>query len=277
MPKIPLASWVDSLVDWMGDVFSGFFDAISFIIENVVHLFTDLFMLPHPYLFIVILAVIAYLLGRLPLTLFTAIGFLLIDNLGYWSQTMSTLSLVITAALISVILGVPLGIWAAYSKSASRVIIPVLDFMQTMPAFVYLLPAVTFFSLGVVPGVIASVIFAIPPTIRLTRLGIMQVSGELTEAADAFGSTSGQKLFKVQLPLAMPTLMAGINQTIMLSLSMVVIASMIGAQGIGAEVYRAVTQLQIGKGFEAGLAVVILAIVLDRFTQNIFKSKKRGA
>ena len=211
------------------------------------------------------------------MTLFTAIGFLLIDNLGYWSQTMSTLSLVITAALISVILGVPLGIWAAYSKSASRVIIPVLDFMQTMPAFVYLLPAVTFFSLGVVPGVIASVIFAIPPTIRLTRLGIMQVSGELTEAADAFGSTSGQKLFKVQLPLAMPTLMAGINQTIMLSLSMVVIASMIGAQGIGAEVYRAVTQLQIGKGFEAGLAVVILAIVLDRFTQNIFKSKKRGA
>lgn len=236
-----------------------------------------MFMLPHPYLFIVILAVLAYLLGRLPLTLFTVIGFLIIENLGYWPQTMSTLSLVITAGLISIVLGVPLGIWAAYSKTASRIIIPILDFMQTMPAFVYLLPAVTFFSLGVVPGVIASVIFAIPPTIRLTRLGIMQVSGELTEAADAFGSTSGQKLFKVQLPLAMPTLMAGINQTIMLCLSMVVIASMIGAQGIGAEVYRAVTQLQIGKGFEAGLAVVILAIVLDRFTQNIFKTKKRGA
>ena len=150
MPKIPLASWVDSLVEWMGDVFSGFFDAIAFIIENVVRSLR-ICSSPHPYLFIVILAVIAYLLGRLPLTLFTAIGFLLIDNLGYWSQTMSTLSLVITA-LISVILGVPLGIWAAYSKSASRVIIPVLDFMQTMPAFVYLLPAVTFFSLGVVPG-----------------------------------------------------------------------------------------------------------------------------
>lgn len=148
MPKIPLASWVDSLVEWMGDVFSGFFDAIAFIIENVVRLFTDLFMPPHPYLFIVILAVIAYLLGRLPLTLFTAIGFLLIDNLGYWSQTMSTLSLVITAALISVILGVPLGIWAAYSKSASRVIIPVLDFMQTMPAFVYLLPCRYILQLG---------------------------------------------------------------------------------------------------------------------------------
>lgn len=277
MPKIPLASWIESLVDWMGVYLSGLFDAISFIIQKVVGFFNDVFMLPHPYLFILILAVLAWFLGRLPLTLFTVIGFFVIDNLGYWSQTMSTLSLVITSALISVLLGVPLGILTAYSKTASRILIPLLDFMQTMPAFVYLLPAVTFFSLGVVPGVIASVIFAIPPTIRLTRLGIMQVSGELTEAADAFGSTSAQKLFKVQLPLAMPTLMAGINQTIMLSLSMVVIASMIGAQGIGAEVYRAVTQLQIGKGFEAGLAVVILAIVLDRFTQNIFKSKKRGA
>ncbi|MUG68279.1 ABC transporter permease subunit [Paenibacillus campinasensis] len=277
MPKIPLASWIESLVDWMGTYLAGLFDTIAFIIQKVVGFFNDVFMLPHPYLFILILAVLAWFLGRLPLTLFTAIGFLVIDNLGYWSQTMSTLSLVITSALISVLLGVPLGILTAYSKTASRILIPILDFMQTMPAFVYLLPAVTFFSLGVVPGVIASVIFAIPPTIRLTRLGIMQVSGELTEAADAFGSTSAQKLFKVQLPLALPTLMAGINQTIMLSLSMVVIASMIGAQGIGAEVYRAVTQLQIGKGFEAGLAVVILAIVLDRFTQNIFKSKKRGA
>lgn len=274
MPKIPLASWIESLVDWMGTYLAGLFDTIAFIIQKVVGFFNDVFMLPHPYLFILILAVLAWFLGRLPLTLFTAIGFLVIDNLGYWSQTMSTLSLVITSALISVLLGVPLGILTAYSKTASRILIPILDFMQTMPAFVYLLPAVTFFSLGVVPGVIASVIFAIPPTIRLTRLGIMQVSGELTEAADAFGSTSAQKLFKVQLPLALPTLMAGINQTIMLSLSMVVIASMIGAQGIGAEVYRAVTQLQIGKGFEAGLAVVILAIVLDRFTQNIFKSKK---
>ncbi|MGM1048322.1 MAG: ABC transporter permease [Bacillota bacterium] len=277
MPKIPLAEWIESLVSWMEDYLSGFFDAIATVIEGIVNAFSDLFMLPHPLIFIVILGILAFLAGRLPLTLFTVIGFLIIDNLGYWAQTMDTLSLVLTSALISVLLGVPIGIWCAYSKTASRIIIPLLDFMQTMPAFVYLLPAVTFFSLGVVPGVIASVIFAIPPTIRLTQLGIKQVSGELTEAADAFGSTSAQKLIKVQLPLAMPTLMAGINQTIMLSLSMVVIASMIGAQGIGAEVYRAVTQLQIGKGFEAGLAVVILAIVLDRFTQNILKSKKRGA
>ncbi|MFI2856322.1 ABC transporter permease [Paenibacillus sp. JSM ZJ436] len=277
MPKIPLADWINAIVDWMGEYLSGLFDGIAEVIEWIVNSFTDLFMLPHPYLFIAILGILAFILGRVPLTLFTVIGFLIIDNLGYWPETMDTLSLVLTSGLISIILGVPIGIWAAYSKGASRIIIPVLDFMQTMPAFVYLLPAVTFFSLGVVPGVISSVIFAIPPTIRLTRLGIMQVSGELTEAADAFGSTSGQKLFKVQLPLAMPTIMAGVNQTIMLSLSMVVIASMIGAQGIGAEVYRAVTQLQIGKGFEAGLAVVILAIVLDRFTQNIFKTNKRGA
>lgn len=277
MPKIPLADWIESLVSWMEDYMSGFFDAVATVIEGIVDAFTSLFMLPHPFAFIAILGVLAFFAGRLSLTLFTVIGFLIIDNLGYWPQTMDTLSLVLTSGLISVLLGVPIGIWCAYSRTASRIIIPILDFMQTMPAFVYLLPAVTFFSLGVVPGVIASVIFAIPPTIRLTRLGIKQVSAELTEAADAFGSTSGQKLFKVQLPLAMPTLMAGVNQTIMLSLSMVVIASMIGAQGIGAEVYRAVTQLQIGKGFEAGLAVVILAIVLDRFTQNIFKTKKRGA
>ncbi|GAB6988163.1 ABC transporter permease [Paenibacillus pini] len=275
MQKIPLADWIETIVSWMEDHLVFLFDIISSVIEGVVNAFNWLFMLPHPLLFIAILGVLAFLVGRISLTLFSVVGFLLIYNLGFWSQTMDTLSLVITSALISVILGVPIGIWCAYSKGAARIITPLLDFMQTMPAFVYLLPAVTFFSLGVVPGVIASVIFAIPPTIRLTLLGIKQVSGELTEAADAFGSTSMQKLFKVQIPLALPTLMAGINQTIMLSLSMVVIASMIGAQGIGAEVYRAVTQLQIGKGFEAGLAVVILAIVLDRFTQRLFTSNKR--
>lgn len=270
IPKIPLASWIESIVDWMSSSLSGLFNVISVVIQEVVGFFSGLFLLPHPLLFIAILGVLAFLVGRLPLTLFTVIGFLLVDNLGYWSQSMDTLGLVITSGLISILIGVPVGIWLAYSKTAARIITPLLDFMQTMPAFVYLLPAVTFFSLGVVPGVIASVIFAIPPTIRLTHLGIKQVSGELVEAADAFGSTSMQKLFKVQLPLALPTVMSGINQTIMLSLSMVVIASMIGAQGIGAEVYRAVTQLQIGKGFEAGLAVVVLAIVLDRFTQNLF-------
>ncbi|WP_068622010.1 glycine betaine ABC transporter substrate-binding protein [Paenibacillus tuaregi] len=277
MPKIPLADWIEALVNWMGDHLGALFDAISTVIQHVVAFFSGLFLLPHPLLFIVILGILAYAIGKVPLTLFTVIGFLLIDNLGYWTQTMDTLGLVITSGLISIILGIPLGIWSAYSRTTHRILSPILDFMQTMPAFVYLLPAVTFFSLGVVPGVIASVIFAIPPTIRMTYLGIKQVSAELTEAAEAFGSTTWQKLFKVDLPLAMPTMMAGINQTIMLSLSMVVIASMIGAQGIGAEVYRAVAQLKIGQGFEAGLAVVVLAIVLDRFSQNLFKTGRRKA
>lgn len=279
MPKLPIASWVDTAVDWMSINLEGLFEGISVSIENVVDFFTWIFMLPHPILFIVILAALSYLAGKWKMALFTVLGFLLIWNLGYWDATMNTLALVLTSGLISIIVGIPIGIWCAKSKGASSVITPLLDFMQTMPAFVYLLPAVTFFSLGVVPGVIASIIFAIPPTIRMTNLGIKQVSGELVEAADAFGSTGAQKLFKVQLPLAMPNIMAGINQTIMLSLSMVVIASMIGAQGIGVEVYRAVTQLQIGKGFEAGLAVVVLAIVLDRLSQNIFKpaQKRRNA
>ncbi|WP_454189968.1 glycine betaine ABC transporter substrate-binding protein [Paenibacillus sp. Marseille-Q7038] len=269
MPKLPIAEWTDVAVNWLNDTLSGFFGVISTIIESVVGFFSGLFLLPHPFLFIIIFGVLAYLLGKWKLTAFTVIGFLLIYNLGYWTQSMDTLGLVVTSGIVSVVIGVPLGILSAYSRGVERVVTPVLDLMQTMPAFVYLLPAVTFFSLGVVPGVIASVIFSIPPTIRMTHLGIRQVSTELVEAADAFGSTSTQKLFKVQLPLAMPTLMSGVNQTIMLSLSMVVIASMIGAQGIGAEVYRAVGQLQIGKGFEAGLVVVVLAIVLDRFSQNL--------
>lgn len=269
MPKLPIAEWIDAIVDWLNVSIAGFFRLISTVIESVVGFFSGLFMLPHPILFIIIIGVIAYLLGKWKLALFTVLGFLLIYNLGYWPQSMDTLGLVVTSGIVSIVIGVPLGILSAYSRSIERIVTPILDLMQTMPAFVYLLPAVTFFSLGVVPGVIASVIFSIPPTIRMTHLGIRQVSKELVEAADAFGSTSSQKLFKVQLPLAMPTLMSGVNQTIMLSLSMVVIASMIGAQGIGAEVYRAVGQLQIGKGFEAGLVVVVLAIVLDRFTQNL--------
>ncbi|OWA34522.1 glycine/betaine ABC transporter [Saccharibacillus sp. O16] len=279
MPKLPIADWVDTAVDWMGIHLEGLFDGIAAVVEGIVDRFTDIFMAPHPILFIVILAAIAYLAGKWKLSLFTVLGFLLIWDLGYWEATMNTLALVLTSGLISIIVGIPIGILCAKNRVAANIITPLLDFMQTMPAFVYLLPAVTFFSLGVVPGVIASIIFAIPPTIRLTTLGIKQVSGELVEAADAFGSTGAQKLFKVQLPLALPTILAGINQTVMLSLSMVVIASMIGAQGIGVEVYRAVTKLHIGEGFEAGLAVVVLAIVLDRLSQNIFKParKRRNA
>jgi ABC-type proline/glycine betaine transport system permease subunit len=275
LPEIPLDKWIESLVGWLEENLVFLFDFFSTVVGGTVEFFATSFNYLPSLLVIVILALISYLIGRWPLSLFSVIGMLLIDALGYWENTMDTLALVMTSALISILIGLPLGILCARKNSVQNVVTPVLDFMQTMPAFVYLIPAVTFFGLGVVPGVIASVIFAVPPTIRLTNLGIRQVPEDLVEASDAFGSTPRQKLLMVQLPLAVPTIMAGVNQTIMLSLSMVVIASMIGAQGLGADVYRAVTQLKTGEGFEAGLAVVILAIFLDRLTQNIIKKQKR--
>lgn len=276
-PKLPLDEWVESVVDALESGLSPVFGFVSMCIEGVVNGIADLFHWIPVLVFILLAAAMAYYLGKWKFALFTAAGLLLIDNLGYWDHTVDTLALVLTAALISIVVGVPLGVWCAQSDKVRGALTPLLDFMQTMPAFVYLIPAVTFFGLGVVPGVIASVIFAVPPTIRLTNLGIRQVPEDLVEAADAFGSTRNQKLFKLQIPLAMPSIMTGINQTIMLSLSMVVIASMIGAQGIGADVYGAVTQIKTGQGFEAGLAIVVLAIVLDRMTQNIVKKKRRGS
>lgn len=271
LPKIPLAEWIESLEAWLENNLEPLFDFISLIIGGTVDgLSAALDWLP-PLAVIVLFAAIAWYIGKWKMGVFTAVGLLIIDNLGLWSQTMQTLALVLTAAFISILIGIPLGILCARHNGLQRIVAPALDFMQTMPAFVYLLPAVTFFSLGVVPGVISSIIFAIPPTIRLTNLGIRQVPADLVEAADAFGSTPGQKLVKLQLPIAMPTIMAGVNQTIMLSLSMVVIASMVGAQGVGATVYRAVTQIKTGVGFEAGLAIVILAIILDRLTQQVIK------
>ncbi len=273
IPKIPLGEWIESFEDWLTDHAGPLFDFITMVIGSLVDgIETALVSVP-AIILILILTALAYWAGKWKIALFALVGLLLIDNLGLWEPSMQSLALVLTAALLSIIAGVPIGIMCARKDSVQNIVTPVLDFMQTMPAFVYLLPAVTFFSLGAVPGVIASIIFAIPPTIRLTNLGIRQVSSELIEAADAFGSTPAQKLYKLQLPLAMPTIMAGINQTIMLSLSMVVISSMIGAQGVGALVYRAVTQVKLGVGFEAGLAIVIMAILLDRLTQNAFKKK----
>lgn len=278
IPKMPLDEWVESAVDALGTHLSVLFDAAAMMIEGIVNGISAVLHLVPSLVFIILLGVIAYWFARWPMAIFTIIGLYLIDNLGYWDHTMDTLALVLTSAIISIVLGIPLGIWCAKDQRVQNVLTPILDFMQTMPAFVYLIPAVTFFGLGVVPGVIASVIFAVPPTIRLTNLGIRQVPADLVEASHAFGSTPGQMLFKVQLPLAVPSIMAGVNQTLMLALSMVVISSMIGAQGIGADVYRAVTQIKTGQGFEAGLSIVILAIFLDRMTQHLVKRKrtKRG-
>lgn len=272
-PKLPVDRWIENVVDFLDDHLGIVFDMITTVIGGLVDLFALLFSGLPSWLLIIVLVLLAYRAGKWPIALFSFIGLLLIENLGYWEHAMDTLALVMTAGLISVIIGIPVGIWCARTDSVRNVVTPVLDFMQTMPAFVYLIPAIFFFGLGKVPGVIASVIFAMPPTIRLTNLGIRQVPAELIEASDAFGSTAWQKLVKVQMPLARPTVMAGINQSIMLALSMVVIASMIGAKGLGAEVYRAVTQIKIGAGFEAGLAIVIMAILLDRITQSMGKKK----
>jgi len=275
-PKLPVADWIDAFVDWLTSTFAVAFDGISSVLESVVEgLVTVLTFIPS-YVFIILLTLIAWKLANKGIALFTFIGLLLVANLGYWDPMLDTLALVLTSVIISIIIGIPTGIWASQKKTVKQIVVPILDFMQTMPAFVYLIPAIFFFNIGVVPGVVASVIFAMPPTIRLTILGIQQVPSDITEATEAFGSTTSQKLFKVQLPLAMPTILAGINQSIMLALSMVVIAAMVGAPGLGADVYRAVTQIQIGRGFEAGIAIVVVAIILDRITQNIGNKNQGG-
>ncbi|WP_223699949.1 ABC transporter permease [Sutcliffiella deserti] len=270
IPKIPLGEWVDNFVSYLNDTLGGLFNFMSLIIDGIVNFIVTLLTILPPLGVIVIIAGLAWLVSRKwSFAILSLVGLLFIYNIGYWDQTIDTLALVLTSVFISVIIGVPLGIWSSQSDKVSRVITPILDFMQTMPAFVYLIPAIFFFGIGVVPGVISSVIFAMPPTIRLTNLGIRQVPEDLVEAANAFGSTTKQKLYKVQLPLATKTMLAGINQSIMLALSMVVIASLVGAPGLGVDVFRAVSRLEVGIGFEAGISIVILAIILDRMTQYL--------
>ncbi len=273
LPKLPLDEWTEAFVDFLQTNFKGLFQLISNLIGSIVDFFVMIFSSVPALVLILIIAGIAWYTSRWTIALFTLAGLLLIENLGYWDATVQTIALVITSILITFIIGVPLGIWMSQSDKLKNVLTPILDFMQTMPAFVYLIPSILFFGIGMVPGVIASVVFAMPPTIRLTNLGIRQVPEDLVEASTAFGATTGQKLIKVQLPLATPTIMAGVNQSIMLALSMVVIASLVGAPGLGADVYRAVSQIRVGVGFEAGLAIVILAIILDRITQNLGKQK----
>lgn len=274
LPKLPLADWIDSFVDWLKNA-ELFFGTITSVIRFIVDSFGFILTSIPIWLFIIVLTLLTFIVTkkRWGLTVFVFLGLFLMDNLGFWNDMLQTLSLVLTSGIISVFVGVPLGIWMAKSRVVEGMFKPILDFMQTMPAFVYLIPAVAFFGIGMVPGVVASVIFAMPPTVRLTNLGIRQVSTDLVEAADAFGSTPFQKLVKLELPMAKNTIMAGVNQSIMLALSMVVIASMIGAMGLGTKVYYAVGRNDAGGGFEAGLAIVILAIILDRLTQSFNRSK----
>lgn len=265
---------IEKFIDFTTEHFSDFTRAVSDITETALDHLIDGMLFFHPVVFIAIAGGLLFKFSGRRIAIGSVAGLLFIVNLGLWDATVSTLALVLSATLVSIAVGIPLGIFAAIYKPFNRVLMPLLDFMQTMPAFVYLIPAIPFFGLGPVSAIFTTVVFAMPPSIRLTCLGISQVPSELIEAADAFGSTKKQKLFKLQLPLAMPTIMAGVNQTIMLALSMVVIAAMIGAGGLGGEVWRAIQRLWMGRGFEAGIAVVIIAMILDRVTQNTAAKKK---
>ncbi|MFI6684521.1 ABC transporter permease/substrate binding protein [Streptomyces sp. NPDC050485] len=266
MPRLHLGDWVDSAVNFLQHHFSWLFDAITQVVNGMYDGINAVLDWPQPLLFAGILAVVAWWLRGLLAGVLTFAGFALIDSIQLWDDTMSTLSLVLVAAIVTLVIAIPLGIWASRSKTVSAVLRPVLDFMQTMPAMVYLIPGIIFFGVGVVPGIIATIVFSLPPGVRMTELGIRQVDGELVEAAEAFGTTPRNTLLRVQLPLALPTIMAGINQVIMLSLSMVVIAGMAGGGGLGGAVYRAIGNVDIGLGFEAGISIVVLAMYLDRMT-----------
>lgn len=291
MGYLNIGKYVEHFVDWLSEVGAPVFRQITIIIENCVD-FLQHCLLSIPFFIIILLfAVAAFVIrnkelkhisinknnigDKLGLSIFCILGLTLIYLLGFWEQMIITFVLVVVATLIILLISIPLGIWCARNKTVDAIVRPFLDFMQTMPAFVYLIPAILFFSVGNVPGVIATVIFSLPPGVRMTTLGIKNVPAETVEASVAFGCTKSQTLFKVQLPLAMNTILAGVNQVIMLALSMVVIASMVGAGGLGESVYAGIQQADVALGFEAGLCIVILAIILDRMTQS-FNSKKGG-
>ena len=264
---------VDSAVNYILDNFAPLLDLIAAAIGAVTNSIQTTLMATPMLIGLAVFVLLSLWRVGFGFAVFSALSLWLVDHMGLWSAMMETLSLVLASTLVAMLIGLPLGIAMARSDRTAAVVRPVLDLMQTMPAFVYLIPAAMFFGLGAVPGTIATVIFSMPPVVRLTNLGIRQVHVEFIEAGNAFGCTAAQLLFKVQLPNALPSIMAGINQTIMLSLSMVVIASMIGAGGIGNTVLTGIQRLDVGTGFEGGIAVVILAVILDRITQSLGKER----
>jgi glycine betaine/proline transport system permease protein len=272
---LPLGEWVDRGVKFIVDNDGGTLERMGSGIGDLTEAIElGLQAIPMPVVTALLVAMGFWRVGW-KFALFCLACCYVIDATGFWPQTMVTLALIIAATVISLVLGLPLGIWAARSDRVAAIVRPTLDFMQTMPAFVYLIPAAMLFGLGRVPGVLATVIFAMPPVVRLTSLGIRQVNKEQVEAGITFGCTPTQVLFKVQIPGAMPSIMAGINQTIMMALSMVIIASMVGAGGLGNDVLASIQRLDIGLGFESGLAVVLLAIMLDRITETFGAQGKR--
>lgn len=273
--KIPLGAWLKALVDFLNRNAAGFFDFVILVLGSVIDGLLAIFEWFPPVVLLLLFAAGTYALHRsLRLAGGVLVGLLLIMNLGYWQATLETLALVLCATLVSVAVGIPVGIAAAHRPWLSKAIRPVLDLMQTIPTFVYLIPTLVLFGLGMVPGLISTVIFAIAAPIRLTQLGVASVPRPLIEAGEAFGATRRQLLWKVELPYALPTIMAGVTQCIMLSLSMVVIAALVGADGLGKPVVRALNTVNVAMGFEAGIAIVILAIILDRVCKLPARGRK---
>lgn len=264
--RIPLGKWVKELISFLQDYFGWLFDFFAMLFSAIYDATGWVLTEPPAWAIIIVLAGISYFAKGWRLALGTVIGLVLIIMVNQWENAMLTLALTIVAVVIATLIAIPLGIWAARSRTVSNIVRPVLDFLQTMPAFVYLLPAIFLFSVGPVPGIFATIMFAVAPGVRLTELGIRGVDAEVVEAGNAFGATPGRILRQIQLPLAMPSIMAGVNQVIMLSLSMVVIAGMVGAGGLGGQVVQSLTRIDVALGFEAGLSVVILAVILDRVT-----------
>jgi glycine betaine/proline transport system permease protein len=273
---IPLDVWVSQFVDWLVDNYRDVFQALKWPVEQTLNGFDAGLNALSPLIVIAVLAFAAWKFSGKGLAIFTVITLTVIGLLGLWVETMTTLAMVLSSVIFCALVGIPLGIWAGRSDAFEAGIRPVLDAMQTTPAFVYLVPIVMLFSVGNVAGVLATIVFALPPIIRLTSLGIRQVHPELVEAAQAFGATNRQVLLRVQVPLAMPTILAGLNQTIMMALSMVVIAALIGAGGLGSPVILGLNTLDIGRAVIGGLSIVLMAIVLDRITQSMAQ-KKNGA
>ncbi len=272
---IPLDVWVSQFVDWLVDNYRDFFQAIKWPVEQTLNGLDAGLNAISPLIVIALLAFAAWRFSGKGLAVFTVITLTIIGLLGLWEDTMTTLAMVLSSVIFCAFVGIPFGIWAGRNDAFEATIRPVLDAMQTTPAFVYLVPIVMLFSVGNVAGVLATIIFALPPIIRLTSLGIRQVHPELVEAAQAFGATNWQVLMRVQVPLAMPTILAGLNQTIMMALSMVVIAALIGAGGLGSPVILGLNTLDIGRAVIGGLSIVLMAIVLDRVTQSMAQHKKR--
>lgn len=272
--NFPLEEWTNWFIDnWFLPVFGRFFDTLGDFFTIILDAFTSFLLWIPPEILTIVLIVIAWRIANRRVALFTLIGMLYIGSVGVWPEAMQTLAIVLVATTLSIVVGIPMGIWSAKSNKVDKAVRPILDFMQTLPSFVYLIPVILLLGIGGVSAVFATFIYATPPAVRLTNLAIRQVPTDVVEAARAFGSTSWQMLRKVQLPMAIPTIMAGVNQTIMMALAMAVIAAMIGAPGLGATVLSGINNVNVGLGLVGGLGIVVLAIILDRVTEGLGQNK----